>query len=463
MKKLLISAIFIATTFVGYSQSLGYQDLGILFSKDDKNGTARFMGMSGAFGSIGGDISSMNINPAGIAVFSTSMFSGSFNSRDTEINTNYYGTSNKTKEDYFNLSNGGAVLIFDSAYDSNWSKFAIGVNYRVKKDFRNSFSARGNSNIPTFREFPLDQNNPAIKYDFSTQQSFNNVYKGDITEFTFAFAAVYNDDLYIGAGLNFLDLNFRQETLLREDNNDGNSNTLEADFYQQNQTVGSGFSANLGVIYKVTNQFRLGLAYQTPTWYSEIAEESNIIDNDGFSGDTEISVSEDPSNIYANTAGYNYPTLRFNYRLRTPGKLTASASYIFGKNGLISLDYTNKNYQNIKLTEEADFQNENQFFENNLRNVSLLNIGTEWRIDRFSVRGGYSFEESPYADAIDAENINGISFGGGYNFGNVKLDLAFSTSDRKDFYNFYPQFGNIDRSELNIDNKVFTATVSINL
>jgi hypothetical protein len=64
---------------VSFSQSLGYQDLGILFSQNDNNGSARFSAMSGAFGALGGDISSININPAGLSVFNNSMFTGSFN------------------------------------------------------------------------------------------------------------------------------------------------------------------------------------------------------------------------------------------------------------------------------------------------------------------------------------------------------------------------------------------------
>ena len=93
MKKIFISTIFIFTAFTAFSQSLSYQDLAILFSQDDKNGTARFTAMSGAFGALGGDISSMNVNPAGLSVFNNSLFSGSFNSRNTEINSNYYGSN----------------------------------------------------------------------------------------------------------------------------------------------------------------------------------------------------------------------------------------------------------------------------------------------------------------------------------------------------------------------------------
>ena len=50
MKKYFILAISFAMAFTSYSQSLGYTDLGVLFSENDNNGTARFTAMSGAFG-----------------------------------------------------------------------------------------------------------------------------------------------------------------------------------------------------------------------------------------------------------------------------------------------------------------------------------------------------------------------------------------------------------------------------
>ena len=47
------------------------------------------------------------------------------------------------------------------------------------------------------------------------------------------------------------------------------------------------------MIYKASKNLRLGVSYQTPIWYSEIIEDTNIVDNDGYFGVTEISVSED--------------------------------------------------------------------------------------------------------------------------------------------------------------------------
>jgi len=463
MKKIFTLAISFATAFTSFTQSLGYKDLGVLFSGNGHNGSARFTAMSGAFGAIGGDISAVNINPAGIAVFNNSQFSATFNSRNTAIAARYYGTDKTIKEDYINFSNAGAVLVFNSAYNSGWTKFAFGVNYRIKKDFNDSFLASGNSEIPTFRDFPLDQNDPAIDYNISDQQVFSNFYDGEITEFNFAFSAVHEEKLYVGASLNTYSLDFIQRSNLTEFNQDGNGNTLDANIYQQNNTSGAGLSLSTGFIYKLNQYFRFGLSYQTPTWFREILEETNILDNEGYFGDTEISVSEDPNSVYSNTAGNYFPINSFRYKLKTPSKITASAAVVFGDKGLISIDYTNKNYDNIKLSNALDFQDENQFFQNNLRNTHALNLGTEWRMDRFSIRGGYLYEQSPDKNAIDSDNLEGYSFGGGYNFGNFKIDFAYSNNNRTGLYPFYSQFNEINAAGLTIDNQTFTATLSINL
>jgi hypothetical protein len=460
MKRYLTLAILFAATITSYSQSLGYQDLGVLFSENDNNGSARYTAMSGAFGALGGDVSAMSVNPAGISIFNNSAFSGTLNSRNTDITSNYYNNKLTTTDKVFSISHAGAVLVFDSAYKSDWSKFAIGFNYRLTKDFANSFVAQGNSGTATFTNFPLDNNTPALNYNIADEQRFANNYDGEISELNIAFSSVHQNKLHIGLGLNFYDLNFSQQSQLTEFNNDGNGNDLDANYYQENFTVGTGFSANAGFIYKAHPNFRFGLAYQTPTWFSEIVESTNITENDGFYGDTEIAVSNDNS-IYDNTTGGYFPSQELFYKLKTPSKLTASAAFIFEKNGLLSFDYINKNYQNMELS-NGNFADENQFFQNELRNTHSFNIGTEWRFDRFSVRGGYKFEQNPDRLADSSNNLKGHSLGAGYNFGNFKLDFAYNNNNKTNLYNFYSGF-NVNPAEIEVDNRAITATITFNL
>lgn len=464
MKKLILFVAFAAATLTSYSQALGYEDLAILFSRDDQNGSARFVAMGGAFGALGGDVTSLSINPAGVSIFNGSHVSAAFQSRTSEYLATYYGTSTRTEQEYLDLTSAGAVFTFVDSYSEDWSKFAIGVNYRILTDFDDTFVAQGNSGVATFQDFPFDTNATPIVYNIGENQRFVNTFRGELSELNLTFGGTFQDKLHVGAGLNFYDLTFSQFATLLETNSDGNGNTLNADFFQDNFTAGAGFSLSAGFIYKANKNLRLGLSYQSPTWITEIIEDTNITDNDGFLGETIITVSEDPQNGYQNFTGFSAPRQATNYDLRQPSKLTASAAIIFGKSGLISFDYITRNFQGLNLNSTFDdFSPENQFFDNNLRRTNSFNVGTEWRFSRLSLRGGYSYQESPDANAIDSDNLERYSAGLGYNFGKVKFNLAYSTSTRTGLYNFYPQFPSVQAADLNIDNTLVTVGISVSL
>ena len=475
MKGLITIMIFFAAIMTSSAQSLGYQDLGVLFSQNDNIGSARFIAMSGAFGALGGDISAINVNPAGISVFNNSYFSGTFNSRNSETAASYGDADYNDRKtltsnnNFLQLSHAGAVFVFDSAYETTWSKFAIAFNYRITKDFSGNFLAEGNEAVTRFDTNPFDLNDPKTLYDYTAGQFFETNFGGEITELNIAFSAVHQKKLHVGFALNFYDLNFSQQSFLTEFNSDENGNKLDVELYQENFTTGAGISANGGFIYKAHPNFRFGLAYQTPTWYTEISQDTNYNQDSSidFGETTFFPEGEEPLSESNNRQ-------LIDYSIRTPGKLTASAAFIFGKKGLLSFDYSNKNYKNIKLF-NGNFTPENQFFKNQLRNTHALNIGTEWRIDKFSIRGGYKFEQSPHKSPIDlndfkqsgsviaSDNLKGYSFGGGYNFGKFKLDFAYSNNNRTSLYNTYQQFPEVDPIELQIDNRIFTTTVTINL
>tara|TARA_B100000787_G_scaffold167760_1_gene155145 strand:- start:9898 stop:11283 length:1386 start_codon:yes stop_codon:yes gene_type:complete len=461
MRKIIFFVALAAVNFTSYSQSLDYVDLAKIFSRNDGNGSARFVAMGGAFGAIGGDVTAITINPAGISIFNRSNTSITFHSRNTDYLTKYYGVSTTTQEDFFQISNAGVVFTFDNNFFEEWSNLAMGINYRILADFEDTFITKGNSGFSSFDSFPLDINENPTQYNIAENQQFSNFFNGDISELSLAFSGVYEEKMHIGAGLNFYDINFSQQTILRENNNDGDGNTLKARFYQENFTTGAGFSLSAGFIYKPSKFFRIGLSYQSPTWFTEIIENTNIIDNDGFFGDTEIEVSDDDT-IYDNTFGGDLPTQGLLYKLRTPSKVTASGAIIFGKFGLISVDVSTKNYNGLNLYGD-DFSEENIFFNNQLRKANALNLGTEWRINKLSLRGGYKYEESPDINAIKSDNLQSYSLGFGYNFGTIKFNLAYSTNNKTGSYNFYPQYNQVDPAELSIDNTIITLGVSISL
>ena len=102
MKKIFLTlGLFVA--YFSNAQTLSYTDIGELFSKEDINGTARFNAMSGAFGALGGDVSAIETNPAGAAVFTKSEFSTSINLRTIKTNASFYGINQASEDDKFDL------------------------------------------------------------------------------------------------------------------------------------------------------------------------------------------------------------------------------------------------------------------------------------------------------------------------------------------------------------------------
>ncbi len=446
MKKLLfIISLFVATN--SFSQSLGYNDLGILFSGDEYNGTARFNAMSGAFGALGGDLSAIAINPAGAAIFLNNEFSISLNNRNTAINSTFYNKKKLSENDYFNLPQLGGVVVFDNYnQNSNWKNVAIGFNYTMTSNFENNWRASGNSGYATYI---YDQNIPAKRYLNVNEQVFGNFMDGKNDKYTFTVASQYDDNLYVGFSLISYNLNFYQKAILEEYNNDGAGNTIDASLIQELNTAGDGISFTFGFISKPTKNMRLGFSYQSPVWY-QLAEEF-------IEEDLELKYSN-TSQVYSEYSGVN----RFDYNLRTPSTLTGSFAYIFNKQGLISADYIYKNYSGINLSGD-DFTTENENFKNNLKSVTRLNLGTEWRFDRLSLRAGLHSEKSPYENAASNENLEGYSLGAGYNFGAFTFDVSYSKSEQMKLYDFYPQYNQINAATLDTNNSKVTATLVFKL
>ncbi|WP_457616684.1 OmpP1/FadL family transporter [Lutibacter sp.] len=446
MKNLLIIAM-LSVAYVSNSQTLSYNDIGVLFSKEKINGTARYNAMSGAFGALGGDLSAMDINPAGAAVFLKSEFSATFNVRNTQTTASYYGNSEPIENDYTNLSQTGGVFVFRN-YGSNdgWGKIAVGFNYSIANDFENMWFAQGNSNFPTWID---DPNDPNIQYLNSDGQYFENTTSGKNYKYSFTIASQYNDNLYLGASVNTYDVESYQRILLEEYNNDGNGNTLDASLIQELLTYGEGISFTLGLISKPNENIRLGIAYQSPVWY-------NLLE-DYVGEDLELYLSN-TNEIISSYSGIN----TFDYKLRTPSKLTGSFAYIFNNFGLISFDYIYKNYSKISLS-NGNFVTENQSFLTDMESTGEFRLGTEWRFKNLSLRGGYHYEKSPYKSAITSDNVEGFSIGVGYKFRGGKIDFSYQKDTNTAPYNFYPQYNQVNSANLDFENSIFTTTIVFNI
>jgi hypothetical protein len=469
MKKYL-TFVALSLCLIGSAQNIN--DV-LRYSNENLQGTARFQAMGGAFGALGGDLSSLNINPAGSAVFNNSLItlSGSYYSRDNDAS--YFGTLNNTSFNDTDLNQIGGAFVFKTLDDdADWKKFTLAFNYDVVQNFENRILASGQSTegvdnyflnfaqgVP-FNSILLQEGefiedaylDIGANQGFASQQAFLGYYGGLIdpvgdddsttdyvsnatyssvnqqfsrttagynSKFTLNAASQYRDVLYIGGSLNFHSIFYDRLDQLRESGYDADSEIQNTTFDNFLRTEGNGFSFSVGAIAKLNDYVRLGGSYQSPTWYRLTDDFSQRISSD--LADDDIGFID-----------FNIINLFDVYRIKTPSKLTGSMAIIFGKNGLLSFDYGYQDFSQAELrpTNDVSFQTVNAQISNELAAVSTFRLGGEYRIKQISLRGGYRFEQSPYANGNTIDDLTGFSAGIGYNFGGSRLDFGINRTEQ---------------------------------
>lgn len=475
MRKIVFFALLLICSTTSYAQ--GIADA-LRYSTEGVQGTARFTAMSGAFGALGGDLSAININPAGSSVLLTSMATMSLSVEKTQNDASYFNTQLQHKSSDFSFNQAGIVFVFDSYDESSlFKKFVFGINYQVTNNFDNTFYASGRSNTSIDRYFlgyangvPLDllqtQQGESISslyrflgqnYGFGHQQAFlgyqgfifdpvdpdnlnNTAYVSNIAPGNFdqdyayygsGFNSKYNvnvstqvgEDWYFGINFNSYLIDYRETTQFLENNNNQGSIVNRVFFENTLAVLGSGFSAQFGVITKAVENMRFGLAYDTPTWF-RISEETIQY--------LETRRIEDGANI-TQVVRPNVINIYEDYRLRSPGKLTASAAYIFGSSGLLSLDYSYRDFSNLQFRPAGDpfFNNQNILIDERMTAVNTIRMGGEYRWNQWRFRGGLQYEESPFSNKDLMSDLTGFSLGLGFNFGSANIDFAYMRTQQK--------------------------------
>jgi len=492
-----IFLLFAGFTF-SVSQSQEIPDA-VRYAQDNLTGTARFRAMGGAFGALGGDLSSINVNPAGSAVFSNNQLTITLSNSNLKNNSNYFGTKTSASDNSFDMNQTGGVFVFNNRTpNSDWKKFAFAINYENINNLDNSvFSAGVNPTKSVDAYFlsyangvplsvlqdsyygdldhggqqaflgyqayvidPVDETNPNNTQYVSNVTPGGNYYQensiysnGYNGKLSFNVATSYKNKFYIGLNLNSHFTDYIQTTSFYE----SNRNTLGTNYTVKNlrfdnylHTYGTGFSFQIGGIAKITNEIRLGLAYDSPVWYNLSDEFSQkLVAVRANNTETKPADEVDPRII-----NYYAP-----YKLDTPNKFTGSFAYVFGKKGLISFDYSLKNYGETKFRPENDpyYRMVNAEMNSILKNSSEVRLGAEYKINEWSLRGGYRFSESPYKNKTTIGDMNSFSGGLGYNFGVFKLDFSYTNAQRSSQQPFFNQ-GFTEGAKINSTNNNFSMT-----
>ncbi|MCG8410953.1 MAG: hypothetical protein MI739_06695 [Bacteroidales bacterium] len=458
MKKIiLISLIFFNSLFI-FSQSI-YVDNALMLSTNKYGGTARFIGMGGALGALGGDFSSLLINPAGLGVYRSSEFIVSPGLSYNNNNSTYIG--NKVNDGGYNanINSLGFVASGELKNNSRWTNVNVAIGFNrtnnlndkltfeginnstIMEIFVNNtimdtinFDALGNNEYLLFHACVLDTANGrffneidnqlfADSNNFKIRQRKIMETEGSANEFHIAFGANYSHKLYVGASLGITWLNYKQYSSHYERDIDEYpiDNFTGFDFREYSSTSGAGVNFKIGAIYKPVDFLRVGVSVHTPTFYSL----EQTFHNEAYS------YFDNGEEKNAKQKDQNY-----NYKLQTPLRLNGSLGFQLGKLALIGFDYEYADYSKMEL--EDDYMEANGVIADNsvikdvYQSTHNFRLGAEARLGTLYLRAGGAYSTNPYK-YIDDYNV--ISFTGGIGYRDTKYFFDAAFSQRRSEYN----------------------------
>ena len=453
--RVLISlAVMVAATGELHAQ---YSEDALRFSRSQWGSTARFKAI-GAQTGVGGDLSSVGGNPAGIGLFSGSelSFTPEFNGYNN--GSNYLGQQTITRGGKFGLAN--AAVVFHSRVskpkgaklDQGWISFNFGLGYNQTQGFDNSVGYKGtnpkNSIADYFSEsatnifgapntlqsgslermaydnYLIDYDRPGRYYfpatDVNNVQTKNDLRFGRQSEVNLSIGANYSNKFYVGASVGIANINYNtNDTYMEKGFNVTERNDYELSYRQSQLTKGSGINGKIGAIYRPIPNIRLGATLESPTWYT--------IDDSYSEGlDTKYGKNRVDSQFVNDDEFYD-----FTYRLRTPLKVSTGIAYFFDDKGFISvdIDYVDYSTINFAAANTGDMQvisDNNEAVLSKYTDAINFRIGAEYKIDKLMLRGGYGLQGDPYVPIENKSfNISTYSGGLGYRINSYYIDMTY--------------------------------------
>ncbi len=537
--KLLQYSLAIASTLMipAVSQAQSAIDL-YNMCRPDLRGTARFMSMGGAFTALGGDLSSLNQNPAGIGIYRSSELGLTLNLDFQSSSVSAQGQTtdeNQTKFSFNNFGYVGTMPLNSTGLQSiSWgATYSRVVSFdRINSgripnlggmSLSNYIAASSNvggyypdSNAPDGLLFG-DNYNPYLDgnagwLDILAYQGyvtndtwnsdgkpnfqglmgdnttggawFKNREKGYVDEYSFNIGGNVNDMVYWGVGVGVTDMDYRSMTQYGENldnayitaqlkSPDENGNDQfeitngTADYALTNHlhSTGSGFNFKFGVIVKPINEFRIGFAVHTPTWYQMTDTYWGAIDYNYMPSDNNIYNSSLNGCVLTNE-GYS---ASFDYNMRTPWRLMFGLAGVIGKQGLISADYEYRG-NNVMQASDVDgyvYEDVKSDVKTIYQATHIFRLGGELRVTpQLSLRVGYSYETSPVKKQAENDgefiwtagtnpsysfdrHTQYVTAGLGYRFSSFYIDLAYVNKQRETTYHaFTPLFSNYNEGTM---------------
>ena len=432
------------------------------FSNLQPQGTARSIGFGSALGSVGGDFSALSVNPAGIGIYRSSeiMFTPSLTFSHT--NSDFTGNSADENGSHFSFSNLGFVttnvITGRRAKKSGWTTVSFGLGLTRTADFTRDYSYIGrNTTSSGSFIFEDDANRYGITgnaqptsqgdlgYDtylinpYTDSATGNSTYysvvnpkansavsqstivqeRGGISELGFSLGGSYENKLLLGATLGIPIVRYVRNKVYEERDlsGDDDNNFGYFTYTDDLKTTGAGVNLKLGVIYKFTDNFRMGIAIHTPTYLS-----LTDVNNRSLTANTEN---------YQGTVSATAVENQYDYNLLTPYRAVLSGTALLGKYGFFTVDYEYVDYHSSRFKfgssgDEKAYEREiNNTIKSTFQGASNVRAGLEIRLDNIFLRGGFGYYGNPYKSGNPSAERLDFSGGIGFRFERTFIDLGF--------------------------------------
>lgn len=474
MKKIILMFVvaIVATTSNSYAQ---YASDALRFSQTNYGSTSRFKAMGNAQIGVGGDMSSLGGNPAGLGLFTKSEFGLTPEFNQSNINANYLNQNTNTDKSRLNINQLGAVFYVPTYKQKGQDtkkgliSAVFGIGYNRNNDFSTEINYGGNNNKTSIADYfaqiagsttpnnlaggsleRMAYDNYLISFDNgsyfpetfadatqSNAQRKNEVRVGSVSEFNFSAAANISNQIYIGGSIGLVDLRYTSDSQYEEagrareydaaGNLTGSNINYKLLFNQSQITKGSGVNGRVGVIVRAAEGLRLGATLQTPTWFVIDDSYTEGLDNRGTVRGTTDSETYD-----------------FTYNLRTPLKGSLGASYVIAGQAIISADVDFIDYASTRLSANSGnsdselFRKNNAEIRSNYKSAVNYRVGGEYKINNISLRAGYGVNGSPYKTDNDGFFDTKMYSGGlGYRVNNYFIDLAYQRVEANNTFSPY--------------------------
>ncbi len=410
-KQYIVLAAFIAAS-TAYTFGQNMIDA-VRFGSTDISGTARYRSMAGAFGALGGDISCMSDNPAGLAIFrGTNLIS--ITPHVGFSNTETLGSvKGKDKDNNFSVSNFGAVFSFMPDNDGALVNFNLGFSIERKLQTFRKMEMRLNKpgygdmvdrgqDPGSFGSYLFEQANSYLDdYDkiaeyLGTPEAWNDynvpilsllgfesyaidvapddpfyvdnpVYK-DLYQMSYMRERTRHDNYNISGALNFGDVLYAGVTVRITDFN----STIEHEFSEDSapydphasthgdyivyenrtETKGSGIGLNLGMLWKPTEAWRVGAAIHTPTYLNMKEFHNAYMEADNYMYQEACEEAYLLGEEIPNNFSEWSDRSEFDYS--TPWEYQFSTAYVFGSRAIASFEYDLRDFTSMRFHRSAN-------------------------------------------------------------------------------------------------------------